>query len=70
MPLILTETTNIVVAEPIISKPLRQSIAAYQAVSEQKSAEKVVRTIRDQVVHVKSKKATSSYRQDLLTLQK
>lgn len=71
MPLVLTDTASIVINDHLVRKPLREKVAVTSvSVSEQSVSKEIEGTIRAQVVSVKTKKATSSYRQDLLTSQK
>jgi hypothetical protein len=71
MPLVLTDTASIVINDHLVRKPLREKVAVTSvSVPEQSVSKEIEGTIRAQVVSVKTKKATSSYRQDLLTSQK
>jgi hypothetical protein len=71
MPLVLTDTASIVINDHLVRKPLREKVAVTNvSAPEQSVSREIEGTIRAQVVNVKTKKATSSYRQDLLTSQK
>ncbi len=71
MPLVLTDTASIVINDHLVRKPLREKVAVTSvSVPEQSVSKEIEGTIRAQVVSVKTKKAKSSYREDLLTSQK
>ena len=71
MPLILTDTASMIVNDYVVRKPLREKVVFVEVVipeSVEESSESG--TIHTQVLNISPKKATSSYRQDLLTSQK
>ena len=71
MPLVLTDTASVVINDHLVRKPLREKVTVTNiSVPEQPVSKEIEGSIRAQVVQVRSKKAKSSYREDLLTSQK